>query len=241
YGLRDDVDRVTQRFGAAASGTAAWFDGADESGTVTARVTAQGVVSDVRVRPGWRDRVGPAALAGAVLDALRAASVGRLEEWGRGMDAALSAPPPLQPAPGLYATLAGQLEDRVTAATTPQQVAAVEAALVEVMEELIGGIDELSAEVDDALRATVTGNSGKDRHVVAELSLSGEVVGLTYDEVWLTRAHAANVGRETLAAIDDARSGLAGRSVQDVISRSRLSELQAALSDPHAVSRRLQL
>ncbi|MGL5911499.1 MAG: hypothetical protein ACRCZP_15985, partial [Phycicoccus sp.] len=175
-------------------------------------------------------------------DALRAASLERLEEWGRGMETALSAPPPaLRPAPGLYDTLAGQLEERVTAAKSPEQVAAVEAALADVMGELISSIDQLGAEVDDALRATVTGTSGKGRHVVADLSLAGEVVGVTFDEAWLERAHAANIGRETLAALDDARSRMAGRSVQDVVSRSRLSQLQATLSDPHAVSRRLRL
>lgn len=242
YDVRDEVDRAAQAFGAAARPRREQYEGSNESGAVTVRVSADGVLTDVRVAMGWRDRVGATGLPSAVLAAVVAAVHGRLEDWGAGLEEVRTGPAPrVRPAPGLYDTLAGRLEDHVRAARTPTEVAAVQAALVDVMDELVRSVEEVTADVDAALTATVSGVSGKERHVVAELGLASDLVALAYDDGWLERAHPANIGRETVAAVDDARRALAGRSVSDVVARSRLARMTAMFDDPDAVSRRLGL
>ncbi len=242
FDTRDEIDRAAQVFGAASRSAATGYDGKDEFGTATVRLTPEGHLQDVRISMDWRTRVGADGLAAAVQAAITTAGVRRLEEWGHGMDVSMSGPPPsLSPAPALYETMAGRLEDRVRSAKTPREVAAVEQALVEVMDELIRDVDELTEQVDTALTSSVRGESSHEKHAVAEMSLTGEVVALEYDERWLARAHPANIGRETLAAVDAARRALAGRSITDVIAQSRLQQLQVLLNDPDAVAQRLGL
>ncbi|PKW28115.1 hypothetical protein [Phycicoccus duodecadis] len=242
YDTRDGFDRAAQALGAAAVPTGRPYEGTDESGEVRVRLTPEGHLDDVRVGMGWRSRLGADALPAAVQDAIARASAGRLEDWGHGLDTALSGPPaPLRPAPALYDTLAGQLEDRVRSARTPAEIRAVEAALVEVMDELLRSVDEATAEVDAVLTETVRGESGRDRHVVVELTATGEVTTLTYDDAWLQRAHAANIGRETMLAVTAARRALTGRTVADAVAGSRLNRLQTMLNDPDAVAARLGL
>lgn len=242
FDRRDEIDRAAQVFGAAARSTARGYEGQDESRSVTVRLTPEGRLDDVRIAVSWQRHLGVAELSAAVLGAVATAGLSRLEEWGTAMDTALSGPAPsLRPAEGLYDTLAGQLEDHVRSARSPGEVAAIEGALVEVMAELVSTVDELTEQVDEALSASVRGESGRDRHVVAELSLTGEILGITYDERWLEKAHPANIGRATMAAVDAAGRELAGRSVSDVIASSRLQQLQTLLNDPVAVSQRLGL
>ncbi|MGL5867017.1 MAG: hypothetical protein ACRCYX_14335 [Dermatophilaceae bacterium] len=241
YDLRDEIDRLAQGFDAAAQPRQAHYEGGDDAGAVTVRVSPTGVVTHVGVATHWRDRVGPDGLPDAVLAAIQSASLSRLEDWGHGVEEAQSGPQPrARPVPGVYDTLAGQLEDRVRQSKSPAEAAAVQAALVEVMDEVLRSVDEVTADLDAALAASVSGRSGSGR-VVAEIAPTGDLVALTYDHAWLDRAHAANLGRETLAAIDDARRALAGRSIADILAGSRLTELQTMLNNPDAVSQRLGL
>lgn len=242
YDLRDDLDRSAQLLEAAGRSTSRGYEGSDGTGSVTVRLTPEGRLDDVRVGMAWRDAVGPAGLAGAVLGAIQAAGVARLEEWGTAMDAVLSGrAPQLRPAPDLYQTLAGRLEGHVRPSRTPHEARAAEAELVAVMDELIASVDELSAQVDAVTTATSRGRSDHSGHVVADVTAAGDVTALEYDERWLERAHPANIGRETLAAVDDALRSTAGRSVGDVVAGSRLQELTDLLNDPAAVTVRLGL
>lgn len=238
---RDEIDRMQQRFERAKGAANGTFSGADASGTVTVTVTESGHFTDVRVATNWRDEVPPEALEGAVMDARTAAAMARMGEWGNALAEELDEPAPqTRPLTPVYESLAGRIDEFVTRNASPEESQAMTDAMAEFLQEVIASIDEATAEMERAQRAEIVGTS-EAGHVRVVVNGTGDVVGVRFDEQWLQRAHAANIGRETVQAQGAALRAVSGRSVASVLASTRLGELEALTRDPEALARRLRM
>jgi len=239
--LRDDVDRVTQRFERANAAATGLFTGNDQSGRVTVVVNEVGHFQDVRVSVDWRSDLEPAELATAVQEAHIAAGMARMNDWGNALAEQMDSPAPqLRPLPPFHESLGAQLEEVVRRGTTPEETRAITDAIAEFLREIIASVDEATEEIARVQRAEVSGTS-EGSHVRVVVSGTGDFKGIRYDETWLERAHVVNIGRETVQAQKAALRAVAGQGVAEVLASTRLGELQALARDPEALARRLRM
>lgn len=237
--LRDDVDKLAQRFERAIVAAKGPFVGKDRSGSVTVSADDAGRLQDVRVATGWRDDLEPAELGAAVMEAYAAAGIARVQDWGTSLAGGMDVPPPsVRPLPPFRESISGQLEELVRTGATPDETRVIMDAIVEFLREVRAGVGEASDEVARVQRAEVRGVS-QGGHVQVVVTGTGDLKEIRYDEAWLERAHVVNVGRETVQAQQAAVQATQGRGVADVVASTRLGQLQALAADPVAFARYL--
>jgi DNA-binding protein YbaB len=243
---RDAVARLTDetasfaRRAQAAAGAAADARGEDSTGTVSVRLDEAGRVAAVQVTALWRERVGADALGDAVREAVQAAGVARLSAWGERFagDTAEDVP---EPAPLDRDNLAERLHQLTSPGRmTTEDTRAALLELLALVEDMERGIDEVTERLPAVESAVHLGRSA-DRHVTVSLTGGGEVREIRYDRGWLAAAHEINIGRQTGSAFAAAYEAAGRESVDQVIARSRLGEVQRATQDPLGLARRLRL
>ncbi|MGF1662624.1 MAG: hypothetical protein ACFCVG_09170 [Kineosporiaceae bacterium] len=246
FDLRDRADQLQQQADHARA-SASQAVGVDASGTVEVTLDAEGHAAGVELASNWRGRLSSADLPAAVLAAVQAAGLARLQAWGESMaEQADGPPPPPRPAPAAHESLAARLGDAVdrpdaTAQGAPsgaEQVRATLEGLLGLVDELKRGIDEALATAATQAAVTVEGRSGSGR-VTATASAAG-VLSIAYDDEWLATAGRSAVGRETAEAVRAAQ-GAAAAAVRDGLAATSLGRLQALADDPAELARRLRL
>lgn len=238
--LRDDVDRVAQRFERAAASPGP-FVGKDGSGCVSVTADAAGLILEVRVVPDWRSDLEPHELAAAVMAAFQAAGLRRVEEWGTALAGAAEGPAPsVRPLPPFRESISGRLEELVRVGAGEEETRAIMDAIAEFLREVNASVDEATEAVARAQGAEVRGASDHG-HVEVVVTGTGDLKDLRYDETWLERAHPVNIGRETVQAHQAALRATGGRTVAEVMAGTRLGQLQALAADPEALAHHLRM
>ena len=234
--LRDELDTQLQGLeeGQRAIGPAV---ATDASRTVEVRLTADGALESVQVTPDFRRHHDAGSLPGAVLEAYAAAA--QLRSGGFWSATADAEPGRARPEAPEGRRLAGDVVDRMVERGRELPPSML-LAMSELLDDLDRSVDRAFAMVDDQLASTHRGlrSSG---HVAAEVSGTGSVTALEYDERWLESAHTFNVGRETTEAVHDALRVQADRSGTTIADASGLTRLQQLTSDPAALTRFLGL
>lgn len=231
-GLRGDGDALLHRarFAAQASGE----PGSDPTRSVTAVLDENGRVVAVTVASDWRSRLSDEQLGAAVVDAVREATVRRLTAWGEAY---------VEPAVGQVSTareVHQQIESITSGPLPDDDREAALVALLEVVESIERGLDEVSGKLRQTVDAIHTGRS-PHREVTVELTGGGEVVAVRFDRGWLRGAHDANLNRQLTAAFRAAYEKVAAHGVQQLIADSPLGEAQWAMQDPLGFARRFGL
>jgi DNA-binding protein YbaB len=229
-GLRDEGEALLRRARMAAE--AAGGAGSDSTGSVTVTVDEQGRVASVAVAGRWRSEIRDEQLGEAVTEAVRDASIRRLTAWG----AAYTAPAPPEPAPSTN-TLQERLDSVSSAPLSEAEREAALVALLEVVESIEQGIDEVSGRLQRTLNATHVGYS-PHREVAVELTGGGEVTVVRFDRRWLRDAHDANLTRQITAAFRAAYEKVARNGVQNLIAESPLGAARWVTQDPFGFVRR---
>ena len=228
--------------------------GSDPTGSVLVMLDAQGQVAGVTVVAGWR-RIGVEGLPGAVVEAVRDATARRLNAWGNacGQDT-VNQPHSVIGGPRVAVT-GGADVDRMpldredfqrrlhAVATGPMSGEDRRAALIELLElvqAIERGVDEVFDKLQATLNATLTGQS-RDRNVTVTLTGGGEVTAVRFDRAWLGAAHEINVGRQLTAAFRAAYEKVTAYGVRKLIADSPLGEVQRATQDPLGLARRLRM
>ncbi|MEO7234658.1 MAG: hypothetical protein ABIW80_04715 [Lapillicoccus sp.] len=206
----------------------------DGSGAVTVTLDPQGRLTQILVSMTWRQHLSPQTLAAAVNDAMTAAGVERMNTWGadvaQAADRAVSAPTPLP---------ADDLAQRLSEAAAADGSGVVESSMQTMrdqLRELVDGIEDVKRDIQAHLAREFAGRSPSG-HAKATIAGNGSVVDLSFDRGWLESAHANNIGREALQAIQDAYQQLSGHDVQAIVDRSQLGEMHRLSQDPRAMAR----
>ncbi|BCY08831.1 hypothetical protein L3i22_039190 [Actinoplanes sp. L3-i22] len=229
-GLRDDGEALLRRARSAAR--ASGEPGSDSTGSVTVTLDEHGRVVAATVSDRWRSRLTGERLGAAVVDAVRDASIRRLTAWGVAYSEP-DRPQPLSSANGMRQ----QLDLITSAALSDADREAALVALLEVVESIERGLDEVSGRLQQTLDATHVGHS-RHREVSVELTGGGEVVAVRFDRRWLRDAHHANLTRQLSAAFRAAYEQVAAHGVQRLIADSPLGEAQWVMQDPFGFARR---
>lgn len=237
--LRDDMDRVAQRFDSAAAAAAGPSTGSDESGAVTVTITDEGHLKDVRVQMDWTTRVDPEALGGAVLAATAAASAARFEAWGTALAAPTATAPQVRPLPPVSESFGARLEEVMERSGSPDETRHRMEQMVEIVREIRASVVEAKAGLA-ALQATEVIGENPKGGVEVVLSALGQLKEVRYDDAWLDRTHPTNIGRDTLLAFQDALRSVAHDGAQAAMAATRLGQLQALVNDPEALARHLR-
>ena len=238
--LRDDLDRVSQRFEKAAAATVGPVTATDERDIATVTITEQGHLKEVRIRMDWATRAEPEALGGAVLAAYSAAGVSRLEAWGNALAHDMEGPPPqLRPLPPMSESLSARMAEVVTSGGSVEETRARAERMAELLREVKASIREAKDDMAVLQDAEVSGRSPSG-HVEVVLSAVAEFKDVRYSRAWLIRAHPASIGRETVLAYDAALRSVAHRGIEAAMAGTRLGQLRALVNDPEALERRLR-
>ena len=235
YEAREGIDRTLQRLETIEPRTAD-ATGRDEQEVVTVRVAADGRVQSVTVDHRWRDRVAPEALGSTIAQAYTAAGASRLEEWVADVDEAMALPTPAnRPFP---AAIADHLQSLPSGQPLTEDAVLRELAEVwaELEAELDSALDGLTEKVERTHRATSPG-----AEVAVEVSSSGGLLSLDLRPGWVTRVHAANIGRTVLATIEQAQSVALTSFATVTEDAARSTETLTRLGDTTRIGRRLGL
>ncbi|MBW6440016.1 YbaB/EbfC family nucleoid-associated protein [Actinoplanes hulinensis] len=232
-GLRDDGEALLRR---AQSATRAIGEpGLDSTGSVTVTLDEHGRVATMTVASHWRSCLADDRLGEAVVEAVRDAAMRRLTAWGEAyIEPAV--PEAVPPAADLQQRL-----DSITSSALPsaeREIALV--ALLEVVESIEQGLDEVTGRLDQTLSATQTGHS-PHREVTVELTGGGDVTAVRFDRRWLRDAHDANLSRQLTTAFRAAYEQVAANGVRRLIADSPLGHAQMVMRDPAGFARRFGL
>lgn len=239
--LRDQIDVAAQRFERGARQGRDRYSGSSSNDAVTVELNREGRMVLVRVSPSWQDTLAPSELGGAILDALSAAQGSRLEEWGQEAEEAADEDLRARSLPVFEEDLATRLADRLPQASSPEEVEATLQTMATMLREVRESVRTARRDLTDVLESTVRGVSDTTRKVEVTVQGTGEIADIRLDPAWLERAHPANINRLVLVAVEDAYARIAGRTVTDVVERSRLAELARLLNDPEYIDRQLRL
>jgi len=220
--------------------------GLDPTGSVSVTLDAQGRASRVNVSAGWQRRVGVEGLSGAVVQAVRDASIRRLTAWGTafGEEPGDRSGTTVSGVPDAVALDRDDFQRRLHAAATGgmsvEDRRAALSELLELAEAIERGIDEVSDKLQATLDAVHAGQS-PDRHVTVSMTGGGEPTAVRFDRTWLREAHEINIGRQLTAAFHAAYENVASRGVRKLIADSALGEVQRRTQDPFGLAHRLRM
>lgn len=235
--LRDDFDREAQRYERAQQDLQP-LTTSDSSGAVHATIDSEGALTQVVVDETWQQRLQPAQVGAAVLEAYAAASAERIRNWG--MSVAEAEETRARPAPDLNDSASAQIMYALREREGSAEADGMMDQLLLLLEDLDRGLDEALAQVDATTSREVTCRSGSG-HVRAVVSGAGQLTDLTYDERWLEHAHSFNIGREATEAVRDALRRAGDTSVERFVEQGELGRLRRLAQDPAALAQHLGL
>ncbi len=223
-GLGDEGAALLRRARSAARAPAA--QGSDATGSVAVGLNEQGRVATVTVARTWQSHLTPGQLGEAVVQAVQDAALRRLTAWGEAYAEPAESEP--QPSTGVPRR---QLDSVTAGASSAAEREAALVALLEVVESIERGLDEVSGKLRGTLNATHIGHS-PHREVTVELTGGGDVTAVRFHRVWLRDAHEATIARQVMAAFRTAYEQVTAHGVDRLIADSALGEAQWVLQDP---------
>jgi len=182
----------------------------DATGQVTVKVDANGLLESVQVGFTWDQSLTKDELGPAVLEAVSAAGLVRIEQYGTAATEVEREPAP-RARPASTGPELNELSERFAA--SDDEGASAAQFFEDVLNEAIENIDEADRIVEEHSTRVHTGRSSSG-HVRANVSSSGHLMSLDIDAAWIQNAHPANLGREITQAI---RSGVE-RSLREGLS-----------------------
>lgn len=198
-------------------------ESADASGEVTVKIDANGSISSVKVGFAWEQKLRRADLSPAVMEALSGATALRMEQYGDAATRAENEPPP-RARPAAAPSTVAELHDRFTDA--PDEAGAAERFLENILAEAIEGLVEANEIISAHVGAVHTGRSSSG-HVRASVTSGGSLQSLDIDDVWLARAHPANLSREITEAITTATDRAHRNGLASALEASKLAQVAA--------------
>jgi hypothetical protein len=218
--------------------------GTDSTGRIEATLDRAGHPRTVRIDARWSDDLDVQALGPAVIEALQAAGMERVRQWGERVGeqsattptSSLEPPEAFEPRPGAPRAPDAGTFDRIRDALlagrdeVPPEMAA---AMIAALRELNDSLDTVRGEVRASVAAGFVGRS-PDGHVEATVNGAGDPVSLRYDDVWLPRAHVANIAHQTVEAFAAARTAAAGHDPGSIVAGSAVGRVASLLEDPEA-------
>lgn len=236
--LFEDVSVAAGRYGAAQEQIAP-VTAKDGHGAVSVTLDPHGRISGIAVGPTWRDHYSADSFGAAVAEAAAVAATTRAQQWGELVVEEQDRPPARAPLPPLHETLAGQLTE--AARNQPSERAGgTMRALHDLISEMTAAIDDVTAQVRDQMAREYTGSSGSG-HAKATLLGNGTLQRLELDRLWAEQAHATNVGRESLQAVQDAYRRLGDDDAVSIVERSPIGRMRRLTEDPVALAREVGL
>ena len=235
---RDGLDRVAQRFERAQARRTA-TDGRDSSGQVTVRTDPDGDVTDVIIGTNWQSLLDPEQLGAAVVAAYNDAGLTAAKQWGLELADALDEPEPAtRPLPGVSDSVVGRLDALVTPEQLAERSDASMSAMIELLEQVVGDVDRVSADAAALAARTITGEAQGARVTV---SGTGHLITVELDPDWTSGTSASSVSRFVMTAHRQARREARARTVEDLVADSSIGELERLSRDPRALAERLRL
>jgi len=238
--LRDRIDVLAQRFERAGRARQDRYSGAAADGVVRVDLDAEGGLIHLQVGADWREVLNAPDLGHAILEAIGAAQVQRTIEWGRETEDAGEESLRARPLPVFESDLATQVAERLSESQTQPDAEVAMNALAESLREMRDSLRAVRRDLQDVGASELRGVSDNSRTVEVTMRGTGEITDIRLDQRWLERAHPANINRLVLAAVEDARKRLAGRTTSDIVQDSRLAELVRQLNDPDYIADRLR-
>lgn len=204
YQFHDEVMRDAQAYAEAAARPVP-VSASDESGAIVVAVDGEGAMS-VTVTDAWRSTYEPGTLAAGVMQTFQDLASARLTGWAENLDGALDEEYPNKPTPAPSETTAGKFKAAFDA--DPEGMAE----MATVLENLLGFLEDVSANFDTSYDAAVRNASATHRaepeskHLSVEVRAGGDLQSVSFSENWLARATGAEISRELTAAIAQARA-----------------------------------
>lgn len=224
--LRDASDVLLQQTSAAQSRLGP-VQAADDSGEVTVRLGADGMLEAVQVGFNWAQRLTVVELAAAVLVALGQARAARLEQYGEAINEVAEEPAP-RARPSATHPVVGRFHERL--ATRDGDSKAAAELVTEMLTDADLAVTEANRILDEHAHRTFHGRSRSGR-VTATASGSGDLSALDIDAAWGAKAHPANLGREITDAVRAAGQRAQREGLAAAVRASRLAQLARELTD----------
>ncbi|GAA4675495.1 hypothetical protein [Nocardioides nanhaiensis] len=230
--VRDSLDRLVQQFEKAREQQQP-AAGSDETGQVTVRVSAAGVVEDVVVGSSWLAELDGEQFGAAVLQAYAEAGARTLIPWAESLaeqEEPATRPMPTGPRPSL--------RDVVDKQTLARMGEPALREMARVLRTVRDDARQVDAEVSAMVARRIEGHS---QQATVVLDGAGGLVGVQVDPAWAESTAPANLARHVLSAYDRARRSLGGRTVENVIADSNLGRMRRLAADPSALAAELGL
>lgn len=233
FEMRDGFDREAQSFAAAAAQPMP-STAADPNGAITVALDADGGPT-VTLSERWRDDYEPGTLGAEIVRTFQTLVAERTAGWAQNLDASFDQERRTRPLPSVDDTLAGRLQD----ALDGDEDSAT--AVTGVLENILALLDDVSANIDQTFDAafqrgrTVERSAPPSRNLVVELTVGGDLVGISFSESWLQRTSAAQVSRELNAAIAEARERSSGTRAAGPLDGTPLAAYQRFIDDQDAL------
>lgn len=210
----------------------------DSRGAVRVTVGQDGIPERVSAVTGWQDRLPPAELGDAVVEAARNAASTIVEQWERNLPAG---PWNDRPESGpLDSALPVHQEQGALAHTPPERDLryVLPRSLDEMAEEAITALESAGNTAPEAGNEDRATGSDRGRHLTLTIA-PGAVVSCEADAGWAARASTVRINSALNEALENARSALARLAPAQQADRQRLqmdgllNEALAVLRDPN--------
>ncbi|GAB3399662.1 hypothetical protein GCM10027569_02170 [Flindersiella endophytica] len=189
----------------------------DQLGAATVTLDESGRVSTVRLHARWQEKLPPDQLASAVLEAIQAAELRRVELWSEALTAAEA-----RPAPVVSAT-----ESAATSRTDSLPVVDL-AALAEESISLLASLNQPREPAADPARAELAAGD----HARVVLTPDGSVSQLLLDATWVGRASLSKLNETLNDAFRTAYETLDARPSVPALPKVVSPELATVMQDP---------
>lgn len=207
--LRREADTLAYRLELAMDAVS-HIEDRDDSGRVAVLLDADSRVRRIRLERDWRRVLRPADLAGAVLAAYTRATERQLEAWAVALARPVDPDVPLRPV-------------RTPEPHQPDQTWESPDRAWETLCRQLPRLAGIGAELARNAAAEVSGRDGDSR--VTTRVAGGRLVGIEFDNRWLSRAGAADIGESTTHAVLNAYAVI-DRGATDIVAPA------APLADP---------
>lgn len=236
FDLRDEFDRQSQRYEAAARAATA-SSASDASGSIGVSYDAAELTLTLTVRHGWQSSYHPSELGPAIVQTVAVLAGERLKQWTESVGESSEAPAPqTRPIAPSSRSVAAHMQDAVTAAGDSFDVTTAMSELMAMLQEVNAGIESVMTIAKQRAQAEHVGKSASGK-VTATVDGSGTLTSLVFDENWLRDRQAAEITKAANDAVEAAARVAKAATPQNALVGTPLEKYAEALTDPEALSR----
>ncbi|WP_109510032.1 YbaB/EbfC family nucleoid-associated protein [Nocardioides speluncae] len=225
--LREELD-VLQQQAEETSRRLSPVQGADETASVSVKLSETGSFQSATVNPGWRSRISAEELGSAVLMALANAAGKRMEQYAE-VQSDVEETESFTARPAGLDPRVEQLSKNLQAQSGERADASL-AQTMDLLNEMLAGLDRAEALVDAHGTQEYVGRSGKGR-VTATVTGESSVTAVSINPKWLATAHEVNLSREITQAIRAALDQAAASGLASIMDATGLAAYQSLLGN----------